>query len=173
MKPSWSRMDRQIYTKLLQSNCKELPSSSCPVPPPEKEWFMLECSKGTAKCTCPTSLTFPGSEEGFNQWNEVRSCEFLAVNKLNVIKHTHVSLRRWLCIFIFIALFNWVRKKRLRVDAKMIWLKQRPRKDFFPLCSFFFCPNNCLPYLPILGQQTQVDWHVKMFSLACNSYKPT
>jgi len=90
-----------------QSSCKELPSSSCLLPFPwRRKGFILLYAWGTAVCRCQTSLAFSGSKEGFNQWNKVRSCEFLAVNKLNVIKHTRVFLRRWIdCVCLFLQYY--------------------------------------------------------------------
>lgn len=91
-------------------NCKAIAKSSLAVAacclPSKKKCFTREYSKGMAKRTCQTSLTFTGSKGGFNQWNKVRSCEFLAVNKLNVIKHTRVSLRRWIdCVCLFLQYY--------------------------------------------------------------------
>lgn len=90
-----------------QSCCKELPSSSCLLPFPwRRKGFILLYAWGTAVCRCQTSLAFSGSKEGFNQWNKVRSCEFLAVNKLNIIKHTRVFLRRWIdCVCLFLQYY--------------------------------------------------------------------
>jgi len=67
LKPSWSKMEGQIYMKLLQSNPKSSSAVAACSLPPKKKCFTLEHAKGIAKCRCQTSLTFTGSKEGFNQ----------------------------------------------------------------------------------------------------------